>query len=260
MSLSTLVAAALSLALVLALHVRVSRIPHVVWSLARRERAQDGASLLDSMKEAVAARSGHAIVAIQAYQEQIAQSLRIQIAEAETRSRAAERRAAEAVKALDAASDLVRDLRAVVEAASGVTRRLSTLDHGSRPSLATTVPAPRDAHPTFDLEDWWEPRGARPPGVTDEDAERKTTEMSSAPSYDGPASIDVEFDFDDENEKTRIAAPCVLPRAPIVVPPPRPPASPLYAGAAGEPTSLSLRRPRRTSTLLPPPPGTAERR
>jgi hypothetical protein len=246
MTLSIVAAAALSLVLVLALHLRLSGVPHAVWSIARRERAQDGGMLLDSMKEAVAARSGRAVVAIQAYQEQIAQTLRVQIAEAETRARAAERRAAEAAKTLDAASDLLRELRAVIDAASGVTRRLHALDHGPRPMLSS-----------IELE------------FADGQDERKTTEMPSAPSFDGLASIDVDFDFDDEDEKTRIAdrgGSFSIARA-AVVPPPRPPRPPLgpraaldpiYAGAVVEPEPepvALVRRLPRPATLLPPRPG-----
>jgi hypothetical protein len=184
MSLSALAGLVLVLALLVGLHFRVTGLPMALAALARKERAQDGGSLLDAMKEAVATRSGQAVIAVQTLQEQLAQSLRIQIAEAETRARMAERRAADTTTALEAASTVLRELRATLEAASEVSRELRTLQKetdkpstrppfgSSRPrELASPRPPPR-----------WEASSATEDG---DDAERKTWEMSSAPATFG---------------------------------------------------------------------------
>ncbi len=207
----------LSMAFV-ALQRRLSALPHAVLALVRKERAHDGGRLLDVMKEAVAARSGQAVIAIQTCQEQIAQSLRAQIAEAETRARIAERRALDTATALEAATTLVRELRATLDVSATLVRHL--LAHPQAPG----TPA------------------AQGPSTDADDGERTTTEMP--PASDGaPASgrqprtaapedfARVRPDgggFDDEDEQTRVAD--------------------------GGATLAALRRGRRSPTLLPPAP------
>jgi hypothetical protein len=105
---------ALALALLIAIHRRLSGLPLAVWALARREREANATKALDAMKEEVAARAGLAVVAIRRYEEQIGATFRAQVAEAETRARMAERRAADAATALEAAAVLVRELRLVL--------------------------------------------------------------------------------------------------------------------------------------------------
>lgn len=227
MSLTAL--AVLALALLLAIHRALSRIPIAVWSIAKRERNQDDGRTLDAMKEAVATRAGHAVIAIQTYQEQIAHSLRAQIADAETRARVAERRAADTTTALEAASTLVRELRAALDTASMLARELAA-QHPPRPPLTTSMPP-----------------SAPPPVLPSEaeDTERKTTEMPSPPA---PASDVAHVDGDDggfgDDEQTRVAdrpAALAMLGRPRLIPLP---------GGAGKP---------RSPTLLPPAPGRDDR-
>jgi hypothetical protein len=219
------VVAALVVALLIALHRAVHRLPLAIWSIARRERSQDDGRSLDAMKEAVAARAGQALIAVQTYQDQLANSLRAQLAEAETRARIAERRASDTVTALEAASTLVRDLRAAIDAAAGLARELRT--GLPRPALPATLPSST-------------PPPA--PHVEAEDPDRKTTEMPSPPA---PQSVN---DNDDggfgDDEETRVAnRPASLARVR------RPRLIPLPGGAAKP----------RSPTVLPPAPGRDER-
>jgi hypothetical protein len=229
MSLSAL--AVLVLAVVLAIYRALRRLPLAVWSIVKRERNQDDGRALDTMKEAVAVRAGQAVIAIQTYQEQIAHSLRAQIAEAETRTRIAERRAADTATALEAASTLVRELRAALEAASGLTRELGAQLSAAppRPPLPSTMPpsAPPPGLPADRLA-----------GV--EDTDRKTIEMPSPPaSASGISPVDDEGGFGDDAEQTRVAdrpaALALVRRARLI---------PLPGGAANT----------RSFTLLPPAP------
>jgi hypothetical protein len=112
---------AAALAVVFALLFIISRkldgIPRAAWSLAKKEREAEVPKALDAMKEAVASRVGGSVVAIQRYEESIAESFRAQIAEAEMRARMSERRAADTATALQAATALVRELREALDAA-----------------------------------------------------------------------------------------------------------------------------------------------
>lgn len=257
-------ALALALALLVALHLRVSGLPHALLALARKERAQDGGTLLDAMKEAVAARSGQAVIAVQTYQEQMAQSLRAQVAEAETRARVAERRAADTATALEAASALLRELRAALDVASNHTRELRA--HRSRPG--PTLPPASPAPPPVTLPDADEaerttvempppapsaPSLAEPPPDAPASGCQPRTEASgragASPPPPGPvrlvplASVEDE-PIDDEDEKTRVAdrpatfaAMLRARRAPTVLPP-----------APGHEAASRARPPRREGT------------
>jgi hypothetical protein len=183
-------------ALLVVLYRRLGDLPRSVWAVAQRERARNEPRTLDAMAEAVAVQSGQAIIVIQAYQEQIAESLRAQIADAETRARVAERRAADAATALSAAADLVRELHRSLEAARILTRELRELRAAppkERPASPAASPVVADANP--------------------DDGERKTTEVPGPPPScaDGNAE---EPGFD-EDESTMIASrPATLPSAP----------------------------------------------
>ncbi len=108
---------AVALALLVAVHYRLGDLPADVWSLARRERAEDAPRAIDAMKEAVAAKAGAAVLALQRYEDNLAASFRAQVADAEMRARMSEMRAADSVTALQAATALVRELRSALETA-----------------------------------------------------------------------------------------------------------------------------------------------
>ena len=205
--------AGLVLALVL-LYRKTASLPSVFRAVAKSLREQDDSRAVDAMKEAVAVRAGQAVIAIQTYQEQMATSLRAQIAEAETRARVGERRAADTATALEAASTLVRELRAAIDAAARLCRALEAR-RPSRPPLPTTRP----------------PSAPAP----DDEIERQTTEMPSPPAL--PRAGD-EAGFGDD-EQTRVAdrpAGAALVRRARLIPVP---------GGRAEP---------RSPTILPPGP------
>lgn len=206
-------------------------LPSAVRTLIRKEREQDGVRQLDAMKEAVAARAGQAVIAIQSYQEQLAHSLRAQIADAETRARIVERRAADTTTALEAASTLVRELRAALDSAAALSRELAAQLRAAppRPPRSTTVPpsAPPPALPT-----------------DADDTERKTTEMPSPPpTASGVPRVDGDDGGFGDDEQTKVtdrpAALAMLAR-PRLIPLPRGSTKP------------------RSPTLLPPAPGCDE--
>jgi hypothetical protein len=107
---------AVTLALVFALHRRLDGLPLRIWSIAKKERAQDEGAAVTALQEATAARVGPIVSSLRTYHEQLAASSRAQVADAEMRARVAERRSSDAGVALDAASALVRELRALRDA------------------------------------------------------------------------------------------------------------------------------------------------
>jgi hypothetical protein len=204
--------------LLVALYRRLGDLPLSVWAVAQRERARSEPRALDAMAEAVAAKSGQALIVIQAYQEQIAESLRAQIADAETRARVAERRAADAGTALSAAADLVRELHRSLEAARILTRELRELRTVSPKEPSPKEPSVRPA-PLVSAAD-----------TESDDGERTTTEVpfndgaASGPKPRAPSEPDAppssarggaEEPGFDEDENTMIASrPATLPSAP----------------------------------------------
>jgi hypothetical protein len=237
MSLSTVAVVAFVLACLVVIQRRLHTLPRALLAVVRKERAEDASKLLDAMKEAVAARSAQAVIAIQTYHEQMAQSFRAQVAEAETRARVAERRALDTATALEAATTLVRELRATLDVSATLVRHLFHAS-AAAPPASSAAPAAPTALPELD------------------DTERQTTEMpalttgvSSRPQPDpeaAPASgrkpravassgLDEGGDFDDEDEQTRVAdrggvlaALRKARRSPTLLPPaPEPGASPL---------------------------------
>jgi hypothetical protein len=230
---------ALTPALLVALYRRLGDLPLAVSAAAQRDRARTEARTqaiaLDSMAEAVAAKSGQAVIATQSYQEQTAESLRCQIAEAETRARVAERRAAEAVKALSAAAELVRELHGALDTALGLARELREL-HLAASSVVKTGPDPA-------------PGCAQKNDADSDDGERKTTEVPGPPSHEGapapPASTAEarstdRTSFDDSDETMVAGRAATLPTAPrrrLVPVPPAPPAphrSPIVISGVGD--------------------------
>jgi hypothetical protein len=110
---------ALALALLFGIYFKLDGLPLRVWSLVQKERDDNAGKALDAMKETVAARAGASVVAIQRYEESLAAGFRAQVAEAQTRARVSERRAADTETALQSAVSLVRELRAALDAMPG---------------------------------------------------------------------------------------------------------------------------------------------
>ena len=201
-------------ALLVALYRRLGDLPFAVSAAAQRERARTEPRALDAMAEAVAAKSGQAVIAVQAYHEQLAHSLRGQVADAETRARVAERRAGEATRALGAAAELVRELHGALDTALGLAREMRELH------LAATTAEPVRAVA---------PVAAKPAEGESDDGERKTTEVPGPPSrfvaHEGgsaPATVRPPAasggadrpSFDDSDETMIAGRPATLPAAP----------------------------------------------
>jgi hypothetical protein len=160
---------ALALVLLIAIHRRLSRLPLAVWSLARREREAEAPKALDAMREAVAVKAATSVIAIRQYEENIAASFRAQMAEAEMRARIGERRAVDVVTALQAATTLVHELRAALDALPA--------SPGMRAVPPSTLPAG--------------------------DGERETTETPIVRSRDLPSAV-AEEDDPEGDDLTRV--------------------------------------------------------
>jgi hypothetical protein len=93
---------------------RVDLIPWRTWELSKKELAHENGPALAALQEA--AKLGPVVASIRAYHEQIAADFRAQIGDAQLRARVVERRSSDAGVALDAASALVRELRALRDA------------------------------------------------------------------------------------------------------------------------------------------------
>jgi hypothetical protein len=106
---------ALTLALGFAVHRRLDGLPLRIWSIAKKERAQDEGAAVTALQEATAAKVGPIVTSLKAYHEQIAAGFRAQVADAQMRARIAERQSSEAGVALRTASELVREARALRE-------------------------------------------------------------------------------------------------------------------------------------------------
>jgi hypothetical protein len=105
--------AALAAVLVLlaVLHRRVDQLPLRVRLLIAEERAR----ALTELQEATARRVAGATAALRAYENDIVQHLRGEIAATELRARVAERRSTDASSVLDGATALARELRALLD-------------------------------------------------------------------------------------------------------------------------------------------------
>jgi hypothetical protein len=185
---SILAAFAFLTVLVGLLHYRMGRLPASLRALARKDALQEGGQLVDVMKEAVASRAGQALIAIQTYQEQLAQLARAQIAQAEVRAQLAERRASDTATALDAATALVRELRAMLDAAAE-----------ARAAPPASTPSKLRAAPPA------------PPSLAGEEPPERQTIKAPAPSASGlrlgvpRADVEDGGEFDDKDEMTTVA-------------------------------------------------------
>jgi hypothetical protein len=130
---------AFTLALLITAHRRLDGLPLRIWSIAKKERAQDEGAAVTALQEATAARVGPAVSSLKAYHEQIAATFRAQVADAQMRARIAERQSSEAGVALRAASELVREARALRD-------DLAQLVHGTAVPEPAPTTAPAETH------------------------------------------------------------------------------------------------------------------
>ena len=158
---------AVALALLVGLHYRLGELPINVWAQVKRDRDTPTPKALDAMKEAVAIKAGAAVLAIQRHEENLAATFRAQVAEAETRARMSERRAADTVTALQAAAELVRELRGALDAAPrAVAPPPEAIETARKPG--SPEPASRERS---------SPRTGLPPGIaTSPDGEERLSE------------------------------------------------------------------------------------
>jgi hypothetical protein len=105
----------LALVLLIALHYRLDGLPFAVWSEARRERQDSASQALDLMTEAVAKKAGAAVLSLQQHEGALAAGYRNQVAEAQLRARMSDVRAGDTLTALNAATELVRELRQALD-------------------------------------------------------------------------------------------------------------------------------------------------
>jgi hypothetical protein len=105
--------AALAVVLVLlaVLHRRIDQLPARVRFLIAEERAK----ALTELQEATAGRVAGSTAVLRAYENDIVQHLRGEVAATELRSRIAERRSTDAASVLDGATALARELRAILD-------------------------------------------------------------------------------------------------------------------------------------------------
>jgi hypothetical protein len=102
---------AVALALLVAIYRKLAALPVANLAQAARARTEAQAQALAALQEAATAEVAAITATIRAHEERAAARHRDEVAAMEVRARMAERRAADAVSVLDAASILVRELR-----------------------------------------------------------------------------------------------------------------------------------------------------
>jgi hypothetical protein len=123
-SAALLLGLALYVATILVIRRWVADIPARVATLIERERTNGEQRALDTLRAAAGERVGKLVLSLRDYEEQTAAAVRARAAADSTRARMAEgradaaaREAAEALTVLGAASELVKQLRAVLDRA-----------------------------------------------------------------------------------------------------------------------------------------------
>jgi hypothetical protein len=144
--------AALHLALWGALYRKLSELPLSVWKIGQRNRMADETRALDLLQAMAATKLGGLVIGVQTYHDELAALTKAQTADAEVRARLNERRVSEVGATLDAASDLLRRLRGLVDDLAGALAR-----------ARVTLPPEKSTAPDVDL--------------AAEDANRATMEM-----------------------------------------------------------------------------------
>jgi hypothetical protein len=133
---------------------KVDAIPERVGALARDERSRAEERAQTVFQEAAAAKIGPMVAGLRGYHDQLAALAREQRAAAELRARMVERQSSEAGVALSAASELVRELRALLDETAARTRagavpeaRAGTVDEPVDPGQRPTVELMRPPAP-----------------------------------------------------------------------------------------------------------------
>jgi hypothetical protein len=189
----------------------------------QKERTRTERQALDAMAEAVAAKSGQAVIALTTYQEQMTENLRAQVAEAETRARVAERRVAETGRGLGALAEIARKLHSALESAerlADVGREL----HGALDTALGLARELRDLHIGTSVgTSVVAVTAILPPGPDSaDDGDRQTAELSpteGAPAplpstAEGAAAGGDRKSFDDSDETMIAGRRATLPAAP----------------------------------------------
>jgi hypothetical protein len=132
----------LALVLLIALHYRLGDLPFSVSSEVRREHKDTAPKALDLLTEAVAKTAGTAIVSIRQHEEALAARYAREVREAQVRARASEAQAGDTVTALQAATELVREQRQLLDRLLRVAPPASR--EPSPPPLPSAVPEDDD--------------------------------------------------------------------------------------------------------------------
>lgn len=163
---------ALALALLVSIHRRLDALPARAGA-DRRERAPDAAAALGALKQATTLEVATITAALRSYEEHVAEQYQQMLAAAEMRARVAERRSADAGIALSTASELVRELRALVDGLA------------DRPSAVAAPSSPRAnaAAPVIDLDDARKtvPMGAPATASAGDEPEEELTAVAARP-------------------------------------------------------------------------------
>jgi hypothetical protein len=132
----------LALVLLVALHYRLGDLPFAVWSEARRERQDNAPLALDLLTEAVAKKAGVATVSIRQHEEALAARYAQEAREAQARARASQAQTGDTLTALQAAAELVREQRQLLDRFLRATPPASR--EPSPPPLPSAVPEDDD--------------------------------------------------------------------------------------------------------------------
>jgi hypothetical protein len=128
----------LALALLMAIYRRIDGVPARVRTRSQDERAQDEAHAMRVLQEAAASRASALVLGLRSYHEQLEGRLRAEVAASELHARVVERRSADAAASigavLDAATELLRQLRALVDRQSALSPEAGA---ASAPAVAT---------------------------------------------------------------------------------------------------------------------------
>ncbi|MFT3769635.1 MAG: hypothetical protein QM820_29720 [Minicystis sp.] len=182
----------LSLALLVMILRKLDGLPARVWAIARHERERDESLALTALQEATAAKVGTMTAALRQYEEQVAATLRAQVADAQARARAAERRLSDTGSALEAATALVRELRAALdEARVPSAPRFGASEEPVHPKADGAALGDADQRETVEMPK--PPASCEPPASDDEPEEELTTIAARPPPGTTAASNGLRF-------------------------------------------------------------------
>jgi hypothetical protein len=256
-------AVGLCLVLLVRLHARLDAIPARVWNIAKQERDKDEGRAAAALAEATAAKLVSITAALRVYDEELAAGARRQVADAETLARVAERRLTELSPMMETAAQLVRELRAALDA-------LRAAPSGTASASAEGSPPEPDPDTRATIEMPPPVMRAPPPtGGEDEEPEELTTVATRAVGVDAAAPATTPMPGRAVASRARVSprAPAVAPPGSAETPPPEPAqrAAGLTrpAGSTRPPAALASpsagAAPRRATILGIPPPSGVQR-